>query len=142
MVVAALAPNNDPCPNMEVPPLCPNAGVLLCPKMLGPVFAPELVLLDPNEKELALVELTELNSPPPPLPPPLRDTRAGAVLATAAWPNPEPPPNAAWPKPKPPVEPNLTDACCPKTSFPKLDVVEGTSNPEDPNAGVEEVLTG
>lgn len=137
-MVAVLVPNNDPCPNPEVLPLCPNAGALLCPKMPVPVFAPELVLLDPNEKELALVELTEPNSPPPPL---LLDTGAGAELTAAACPKPEPPPNADWPKVKPAAEPNPTDAGCPKTGFPKLEVVEGAPNPEDPNAGVEEVLT-
>lgn len=141
--MAVLVPNNDPCPNPEVLPLCPKAGALFCPKMLVPVFAPEPVLLDPNEKELALVELTEPNSPPPPpLPPPLLDAGAGVVLAAAVCPNPEPPPNAVWPKVKPLAEPNATDGGCPKTGFPKLEVVEGAPNPEDPNAGAEEVLTG
>lgn len=110
--------------------------------MLVPVFVPELVLLDPNEKELALVELTELNSPPPPPPPPLLDAGAGAVLAAAVCPNPELPPNADWLKLKLLAVPKPTDAGCPNTGFPKLEVVEGTPNPEDPNAGVEEVQTG
>lgn len=141
VAMVVFAPNNDPCPNPEAPPLCPKAGAPLCPKMLGPLLPPGLVLLDPNEKELALMEPTELNSPPP-LPPPLLDAGAGAVLTVAVCPNPELPPNAGWPKLNPLAEPNPTDAGCPNTGFPKLVVVEGTPNPEDPNTGVEEVLAG
>lgn len=139
VAVAVFPPNNDPCPNTEVLLLCPKAGALLCPKMLVPVFAPELVLLDPNENELALVELLDPNSPPPPL----LDAGAGAVLGAGVCPNPppDPPPNANWPKLKLLAEGNPDDVDCPKTGFPKVEAVEVVPNPVDPNAGLEEVLT-
>lgn len=75
--MVVLLPNMDPWPKPELD--CLKTGALLWPK--SPV--PELVLLAPKQKELALLVLEDPNSPPPPL------LVADVVEAAAGCPNPE-----------------------------------------------------
>lgn len=137
-----LLPNSAPCPNPLL--CCPNAGAPLCPKIFVPALPPELVLLAPKEKVLALLVLDAPKSPAPPA------LEAGALAAEfVACPNPELAPKDDWPKVKPLAElvagagcPKPAGPTCPKTDFPKAELVAAAPKVVVPNAGAEVVAAG
>lgn len=57
-----LLPNAGPCPNPE---FCPNAGAVLCPNSPDSLLLAVLAVLEPKEKEMALLVVDAPKRPPP-----------------------------------------------------------------------------